>query len=155
MTVTDQLAAGAEVLGPGDCIHLLQSHHVGRIAFAHQAFPVIVPVTYVYQDPNVVIRTGPGANLDDVPLRAVTFEIDDVDPDGTWAWSVIVDGPAADISDSLDDVNRQLPTAPVVPSAPAGPVRWLKITARRISGRRFGPVPQGNYDMKPHDRTGT
>src|SRR6266513_3895225 len=86
-------ADGLEVLETSECVRLLESHRVGRIAFAHEDWPLILPVNYVYEEPSVVIRTGPGAKLEDAPMRAVAFEIDDFDPEGTWGWSVVVQGP--------------------------------------------------------------
>jgi nitroimidazol reductase NimA-like FMN-containing flavoprotein (pyridoxamine 5'-phosphate oxidase superfamily) len=140
MTSSDARAAELEVLGPDECVRLLASHRVGRIAFAHGSWPLVLPVNYVYDEPNVIIRTGPGAILTSAPLTSVAFEIDESDPAGTWGWSVVVQGPAFDISDAGDSYSAQLRLAPVEPFAPGERHHWLKITAMNLSGRRFGPV---------------
>ena len=79
--------------------------------------------------------------MESAPLTAVAFEIDGWDPDGAWGWSVIVQGPAFDISETLDPYSEALRSAPVVPWAPGERMRWLKIGTTQISGRRFGAVP--------------
>src|ERR1700736_2244855 len=56
---------------------------------------------------SVVIRTVPGAKLEEAPLTAVAFEIDDADRYGHWAWSVLVQGPAFDITSSADELSEQ------------------------------------------------
>lgn len=132
-----------EVLDDQTCIQLLTSHHFGRMAFAHESWPLILPVNYVYAEPNVIIRTGPGAKLDFAPMTAVAFEVDDAGLDGTWGWSVVVQGPAFDITDSNDAYSTQLRLAGVEPAAPGRRDHWLKITAINLSGRRFGPVLAG------------
>ena len=122
-----------DVLDDEECIRLLRSHRVGRIAFAHRSWPVVLPVNYAYVEPN----------LESAPLRAVAFEIDDADPDGTWGWSVMVQGPAFDITDEADAGSQQLRLAPVVPWPPGERAHWLKVSALHLSGRRFGVVPAG------------
>ena len=57
----------------------------------------------------------------------VAFEIDDADRDGRWSWSVVAQGPAFDIT--------------AEPAAPGAKQRWLKMTATRVSGRRFARPP--------------
>jgi nitroimidazol reductase NimA-like FMN-containing flavoprotein (pyridoxamine 5'-phosphate oxidase superfamily) len=128
-------------LGARECRDLLTSHHLGRISFAVRGSPMIVPVNYVYEHPFVVLRTGTGTKLDDVPMSVVAFEIDDADPGGAWGWSVVVEGPAIDITDATDATSRTLRRLPVLPWAPGPRHHWIKIVAGRTTGRRFGEVP--------------
>lgn len=89
----------------------------------------------------VLVRTGAGTKLSDIPLTIVAFEVDAADPAGTWGWSVLAQGPAFDITDSLDDHSESLRHLPVDPRAPGDKPHWLKVSAYRLSGRRFGEVP--------------
>jgi hypothetical protein len=66
------------------------------------------------------------------------FEIDDADRDGAWGWSVVAQGPAFDVTESLDEFSALLRSLPVEPWAPGVKEHWLKLTATRLSGRRFG-----------------
>jgi nitroimidazol reductase NimA-like FMN-containing flavoprotein (pyridoxamine 5'-phosphate oxidase superfamily) len=130
--------ADREVLSEDECGRLLASHHFGRIAFAHEGWPAVLPVNYVFDEPNVVIRTGTGAKSMSVPQTAVALEIDDADPAGSWGWSVLVQGPGFDVTDDGDTWSERLRALPLQPWAPGEKPRWLKISAVRISGRRFG-----------------
>src|SRR5487761_1185823 len=91
-----------------EAVALLRNHRLGRLAFAYESWPVILPVNYAFDDPCLVVRTGPGAKLENVPLHAVAFEIDDADPAGAWGWSVLLQGPAFDITSSTDDRSVRL-----------------------------------------------
>lgn len=137
----DASAQDLEVLSQAEAVRLLAGHRVGRLAFAQDGWPVVLPVNYAYDEPNVVLRTGPGAKLDEVPLTAVAFEVDDFDPDGAWGWSVLVQGPAFDITDALDARSEHLRGLVVRPWPPGPREHWLSISATRLSGRRFGAVP--------------
>lgn len=130
-----------DVLDEAECLGLLAAHHLGRLGFVADGWPVILPVNYVFEEPSIVVRTGPGAKLDDTPLSMVAFEVDAADPDGAWGWSVLAQGPAFDITDSIDEYSGALRRLPVEAHAPGDKPNWLKITARRLSGRRFGDVP--------------
>lgn len=137
--------AGLEKLTREECEALLRAHHLGRVGFAHDGMPAIIPVNYVYEPPHVVIRTAAGTVLDEITLTVVAFEIDDALPNGAWGWSVVVEGPALDITDSADAVDRELRRLPVLPWAPGHRHRWVKVVAANLSGRRFGvvPIPRG------------
>lgn len=137
----DRGAATMQTLSTEECLALLQSRHFGRLGFVSDDAPVILPVNYLFEEPSIVIRTGSGAKLDDTPLTMVAFEIDDADPAGTWGWSVMVQGPAFDITDSIDQYSGSLRHLPVDPRAPGEKHHWLKVTARHVSGRLFGAVP--------------
>lgn len=134
-------APALEELSQDECLTFLASRQFGRIAFCSEGWPVILPVNYVFTEPSIVFRTGLGAKLDDTPLTMVAFDVDEHDPDGAWGHSVLAQGPAFDISHSIDEYSELLRHLPVEPAAPGDRPYWLKITARRISGRRFGEVP--------------
>jgi len=122
-------------------LELLASHSLGRIGFAHESWPVIVPVNYAFADPAIVIRTGPGAKLASAPFHAVAFEVDDAAPDGSWGWSVLVQGTAFEITYARDDQSRHLRDLVGHPAAPGVRDHWLTISALKISGRSFGEPP--------------
>ena len=131
-----------EVLSQQECLALLAKHRFGRLAFVGEGgWLLILPVNYVFSEPNVVIRTGPGAKLRDAPLSTVAFEIDDADALGDWGWSVVAQGPAFDITDADDAYSQALRELDPRPFAPGPKAHWIKVSATRVSGRRFGAVP--------------
>lgn len=125
-------------LDSGQILQLLASRHLGRFVFAHDSWPVVLPVNYVFEEPNIIIRTGPGAKLAEAPFHATAFEIDDADAEGTWGWSVLVQGPAFEITYARDAHSRHLRELVGQPSVPGVRDHWLMISALRISGRAFG-----------------
>jgi uncharacterized protein len=131
----------AELTG-SESAALLRSHRVGRLVFAYESWPVVMPVNYVFEDPTVVIRTDVGAKLSAAPFQAVAFEIDDADPAGAWGWSVLAQGPAFDITDASDERSEYLRSLPVAPWPVGVHAHWLTMTAVRLSGRRFGTIPE-------------
>ena len=134
---------GLVVLSEAECLALLATHSFGRLGFlSAEGWPVILPVNYAFEEPSIVVRTGAGTKLADIPLTMVAFEVDAADPAGAWGWSVLAQGPAFDITDSLDDCSEALRHLPVDPRAPGDKPNWLKVSASRITGRSFGEVPR-------------
>lgn len=131
------------VLGGEECAELLRRHRLGRVALSHEGHPTIFPVNYLYDGTSLVIRTAPGIKLDEAPFSSVAFEIDDAEPSGQWGWSVLVEGPCSDVTTAIDELSEHLRELPVQPWVPGERQHWLKITARRISGRAFGQPRPG------------
>src|SRR5438094_9843434 len=104
-----------ELLDRDECVRLLATQEVGRIGFVNHGAADVLPVNYSYEDSSVIVRTAPGAKLDDAPLSMVSFEVDDADPDGAWGWSVVVRVLAFDITRAVDSYSRRLRLAPVEP----------------------------------------
>lgn len=67
----------------------------------------------------------------------VAFEADDHDPVGAWAWSVLVQGIAEEVTDPTElAVLRTLRITPwAYPDGQAD--RFLRIDTELVSGRRF------------------
>jgi uncharacterized protein len=69
-----------------DAVHdLLARHHVGRIAYAFRDRVDIEPISYVFGDGAIYMRTSPGAKLATLAHAPwAAFEVDEVD--GPFAW---------------------------------------------------------------------
>lgn len=129
---------GMEVLSTDECLALLRSHSFGRLALIVRGVPLILPVNFVFEEPSIVIRTGPGTKLEHAPLTVVAFEVDETSADGSRGWSVAVQGPAFDITEAIDEYSTALRRLSVEVWAPGEKPHWLKISAVSVSGRRFG-----------------
>lgn len=139
--VNDGSGEQLRVLSTEECTSLLHARRLGRLAFATEDQATIFPVNYLFEGTSVVVRTGPGFKLEEAPMRSVAFEIDDADPDGAWGWSVVVQGPCFDVTDTIDDASARIRELPVRPWAPGSREHWLRIVSRHISGRSFGRAP--------------
>ncbi len=129
--------SGMEILGPAECLRLLWSHQVGRIAFLEQGEPQVFPVRYRLHDNKIVFRSAVGAKLDAALLRSpVAFEVDGSDEQEGRGWSVVVHGTAHEVEDegeigALEGVGLETWVHG------SQPLRWIEIQPNEISGRRI------------------
>ena len=127
---------GLEVLAPEECIQLLHTHSLGRIAVTSGALPVILPVNYLVSDHGIVIRTRRGTRLAAATRNAiVAFETDEIAEDGRSGWSVMVQGIAREI-DHVDAgaAGRESDLAPWLDPKHS---RHVSISIDVVSGRRI------------------
>jgi nitroimidazol reductase NimA-like FMN-containing flavoprotein (pyridoxamine 5'-phosphate oxidase superfamily) len=140
MSVTDGWFPGQlRDLSESECLQLLASRSLGRLAYLDDDGPVVLPVNYVVHDGTVLFRTSPHSAVGRiVPTQTAGFEVDDIDEDTRSGWSVLVRGPA-----TVVEVDELPATAEDRPSPWVDGVRTLhvRITPRSISGRRLLPVP--------------
>ena len=129
--------ADIEILGEEECLDLLRSHSLGRIAVIDHGQPLIFPVNYAADARAVVFRTAPGMKLAEAPMTKVAFEIDEVDEAAGTAWSVMVQGVAYEITEALDRLSERLRELVVEPLAPGERKHWVAVMRHGISGRRF------------------
>lgn len=127
-----------EFLSDAECVRLLRSHNLGRIAVVdREVRPLIFPINYFFDEGVVVFRTAPGTKLDLVPGSYVSFEIDSWNADEGIGWSVLVKGIAHDITDSRGAPTGRMRFWPVRPAAPGSREHWVGIWANEITGRAF------------------
>jgi nitroimidazol reductase NimA-like FMN-containing flavoprotein (pyridoxamine 5'-phosphate oxidase superfamily) len=136
---------GLEILPEEECLRLLATVPVGRVAVSVGALPAILPVNFALLDGDVVFRTAPGSKLDAAVRNAViAFEADSIDPVYHTGWSVLVTGVAEEVTDpaTLEAV-AALPLEPWALDGLADHV--VRIRSRMISGRRLRvrPLPPG------------
>ncbi len=134
----DEAAPGALTrLTEAECLALLDTRHVGRLAYVARAgVPDVVPVNYALVDGDVLLRSGPGPKLQAAERReVVAFEVDDLDEQGRTGWSVVVHGRAVRLG---PDEHRRLPEGALPETWASGP-RWavVRIRPTRIAGRRL------------------
>ena len=128
----------AQPLTWDECLDRLRAGSVGRIAVTHRALPAIVPVNYALSGSRVVFRTEPGGML----ARAcggnvVAFEVDDVQPDGSGGWSVLVVGMAELLEGSA--AVRAAETG-LVAAVGGGRDQFVAIAIGQLSGRIITPT---------------
>lgn len=74
-----------EVLDAAECLGLLGAHTSDGWPFGGPAWPIILPVNYVFEEPDVVFGTAPGVKLEFAPMTAVAFETDEADQEASEA----------------------------------------------------------------------
>lgn len=126
-------------LDRAECLELLRTVTVGRIAFTERGVPAIQPVNYTVDGANVIIRTSGGGKLAAAVTGAmVAFETDEVDAATRSGWSVVVVGHASVIRDIDQLVALAEPDSRPWVRGRTNSV--IRIRSERITGRRIVPA---------------
>ena len=129
-------------LGESECMQLLATQVVGRVAVVVAGRARVFPVNYVLDRGHIVFRTDAGTKLDAARAAAtVTFEVDRSDPLYHTGWSVMATGPLEAVTDP-HDLGR-VSGLPVRAWGGMGD-HWVRMPIASISGRRIDePSPGG------------
>jgi len=131
--------SGLEVLTEDECFAQLETVPIGRVVYSDRALPVVVPVNFILDRTDVVIRTQRRSRLaTHAPGHVVAFEVDDIDPVTRSGWSVVLTG-RFHLVDDTDEV-RRLDGLGLRSWAPTAHDRYLKLRPDLVTGRR---VPSG------------
>lgn len=121
-----------------ECLEMLHSGVVGRVALSTPVGPRIVPVSFAVHHAAVVFRTAPYSELGTYGMDVeVAFEVDDVDYELRQGWSVVAIGRTAVVEDP-DEVAEIKRTWDPQPWAPGHRNLYLKLDWRELSGRWVG-----------------
>jgi uncharacterized protein len=126
-----------EVLPLAQCLALLRSRPLGRLAYLDAGAPTVVPVNHLVDGSTVVMRSLSGGKLDAAIIgHPVAFQLDDHDPSRGTGWSVLVRG-RADLVEDEDTIARydsELDSWAITEPHLAS---WIRIVPDEISGRRL------------------
>ena len=124
-------------LSSEECLQLLSTGSVGRIAVTRDALPVILPVNYAVDGGSILIRTTEGAILRAARAggAVVAFEVDNLDERTMTGWSVLVTGTLREVT-AVSAVLRA-EQLPLVPWAGGERRHFVRITPGLLSGRRI------------------
>jgi hypothetical protein len=118
-----------------ECLHLLRTAEIARLAYVTDAGPAILPVTYAMVDGRPVFRTAAGSPLSRLAGERVAMEVDRVDVVRREGWSVVVTGIAHTIAGAL--VNGPDGTARVEPWPAGERETYVFVQPGRVTGRRI------------------
>jgi len=119
-----------------ECLELLRTSAVGRVAGTVDGHPFVLPVNYAVDGDHVVFKTAAGTKLSGSTFARVAFEIDGFDAESRTGWSVVVEGVATDISDMVDSGSARLRALDLQPWFPGEKTHWVAIQPESITGRR-------------------
>ncbi|HKS49137.1 MAG TPA: pyridoxamine 5'-phosphate oxidase family protein [Amycolatopsis sp.] len=122
-------------LTPQDCLALLGSMSVGRVAFTQDALPAIRPVNFFLHGEDIIVRTSPAGTLSELRGQVVAFEVDEIAPDTRTGWSVVAVGKAERVTDvdtlvAVSDPGHR-------PWAPGDRSCYLRIPIEILTGREI------------------
>lgn len=135
------LNSGLEPMGPFECLRLLLSETVGRLAVVIGGKPEIFPVNYLTDDDDtVVFQTDSGTKLAAALGAPVAFEVDRLDRETHSGWSVVVHGTTHQVSLPEAAVLRARMAAQAAQPWPRSRKPYLiRIVPVTITGRRIPP----------------
>jgi nitroimidazol reductase NimA-like FMN-containing flavoprotein (pyridoxamine 5'-phosphate oxidase superfamily) len=130
---------GLEVLTMPECMRLVGTVPVGRMAMIDRGEIVVFPVNHVIDQHVVAFRTAYGAKMEAALMRhVVSFEADAYDAEAHTGWSVVIKGRADLVTD--DEDLARLEASGLRPwSNPVARDTWVVIRATEVSGRRILP----------------
>jgi hypothetical protein len=98
-----------EALGQEECLRLLGSSGIGRLAYTQAALPAIRPVSFILRNADVLIPVRSGSLLADAVRGAVVaFETDVYDDVTRTGWTVTVVGPSRVVAAEGRHAGRRL-----------------------------------------------
>lgn len=125
-----------EVLSDEESLELLSTKTFGRLVVRRKDDMDLFPLNYLVHEGNILFRTAEGSKLFSLTLNDdVLFEADEVDSDGSAAWSVIVKGHARALT-SNEEI-READELPLKPWLPTLKYNYVVVTPDSISGRKF------------------
>lgn len=135
------MVAYVEPVNHPECLSMLARCSVGRIGIVVDGQPVVLPVNYALDGDCVLFRTSESSVLNQAAGENVAFEVDRIDDANRSGWSVMVQGRAIDISDTIDATSRRLRRLQVISWAPGSRHNWFIIRPSAITGRRIRVIP--------------
>jgi len=124
-----------EALAREQCLDLLESNHLGRVAWQAADLPQILPVAYAMHQGLVYFRTAPDGILSELaqPTR-VALEVDELDQQTRSGWSIVLHGRTSAVSEpeALADLWA---ADSLVPWAGGNRTLFICIRPDRVSGR--------------------
>ena len=124
-----------EAIGRQQCFDLIESHHLGRIAWQAADLPQILPVTYAMHQGSVYFRTAPDGILSELALPTrVALEVDELDQQTRSGWSIVLHGRTSAVSEpeALADLWA---ADSLVPWAGGNRTLFICIRPDRVAGR--------------------
>ena len=129
-----------EILDVPECLRLVRSAKVGRLGIAIMNVPDIFPINFVVDGGDVVFRTAEGTKFAAAVLgTSVAFEVDGYDAGAGEAWSVVIKGPAVEITDMYELFDAE--ELPLFPWHNSPKYRFVRIESEEVTGRRFRVNP--------------
>jgi nitroimidazol reductase NimA-like FMN-containing flavoprotein (pyridoxamine 5'-phosphate oxidase superfamily) len=122
----------------GECLEAMAAKTVGRLAYATDDGPRIIPVNYVHTEDGVIFRTVPDGEVARHALdTSCAFEIDEIDEFFEAGWSVLVVGVAQLLTEA--DFQRLRFGKIPEPWADGPRVLFVKLPLLRVTGRQLLP----------------
>jgi nitroimidazol reductase NimA-like FMN-containing flavoprotein (pyridoxamine 5'-phosphate oxidase superfamily) len=130
-------SSGLEVIALAECVALLESTEIGRIAVSTAAGPRIYPINYHWDGEAIVFRVAPDSTVASSEGTSCAFEVDGSDLRRRRGWSVIALGePTVVDPDESPKTLERLERLALYPWVPGTKDLWLRLIPAPLTGRR-------------------
>lgn len=146
--VTENPYDDLEELDRNRCLQLLRTAVIGRLAWSDDDRVYLLPVNYIMDGEDIIIRSAPGAKL--AAARGgqqCAFEVDDVEPALHTGWSVVASGLAAEVTDA-EEAHRL--AGMVHPWSRGQRPNVVRLSIEQVTGRRLPLHAGGVTVLQPH-----
>ena len=124
-----------EPIGRQQCFDLIESHHLGRIAWQAADLPQILPITYAMHQGSIYFRTLPDGILAELALpTSVALEVDELDQQTRSGWSIVLHGRTSAVREP-DELAGLWASDSLVPWASGNRTLFIRIQPERVAGR--------------------
>jgi nitroimidazol reductase NimA-like FMN-containing flavoprotein (pyridoxamine 5'-phosphate oxidase superfamily) len=132
------LNTGMGVIDPVECMKLLATEELGRLAVVVAGMPEIFPINYVVDGAAIAFRSDGGTKLLGATKGPVVFEVDHCDRAAGSAWSVILHGRAHVARDFDNALLRQrISQLSLYPWAGGQKPFVFRVLPSSVTGRRI------------------
>ena len=115
---------------------LVTRSSLGRLAFVIDGWPLVLPVNYLVDGDDVVIRSDPGQELRAARQQVqVALQVDSIDPLYRSGWSVLVFGKVTVIDDPKEAA--RLDRLGLHSWAASDRSSWIRLQPVDVTGRRL------------------
>jgi uncharacterized protein len=126
-----------DILGREECMRLLATDEIGRLAVVVANTPLVVPVNYALDGEAVVFRTDPGTKFDKGPRARASFEVDCFDRIERTGWSVVATGRLEEVTRFDVATFERVRRLDIDPWAGGEKAHWMRLVPDRVTGRRL------------------
>ena len=124
-----------EPIGRQQCLDLIESHHLGRIAWQAADLPQILPITYAMLQGSIYFRTLPDGILAELAQpTSVALEVDELDQQTRTGWSIVLYGHSSAVREP-DELADLWASDSLVPWASGNRTLYIRIRPDRVAGR--------------------
>ncbi|MEV0283735.1 MULTISPECIES: pyridoxamine 5'-phosphate oxidase family protein [unclassified Kribbella] len=116
-----------------ECVELIESGVVGRIAFNRDDELIVIPINYCYLNDLIIFRTAADSAVAQYDVAPIAFELDSIDEGVMDGWSVLVNGTVRPATDG----EAEAAGSRVDPWAGGTRDTYVAIAPHRITGRRI------------------
>ena len=124
-----------DAIGRQQCLDLIESHHLGRIAWQAADRPQILPITYVLHQGSVYFRTLPDGLLAELAQpTSVALEVDELDQQTRSGWSIVLHGHTSAVREPDELADLWASDSPV-PWVSGNRTLFIRIRPDTVAGR--------------------